>query len=356
MRRPSTSQLRAWHESNHEHYDALGRVVVSSLKSLIAAASIPFLSVSYRVKSAESFVKKAKKKKYADPIKECTDVLGVRVITYIESDVNKVSEILRSSFLVDQANSLDKSALLEVDRIGYRSVHFIASLGDVRSALPEFARFKATPFEVQIRTVLQHAWAEIEHDRNYKLPTALPPELERRLFLIAGVLELADREFNGLATDIDAYTKSVSTRTTGGDLDIEINTPSLRVYCDRMRAKFARTKIHSVEVSTYDDLVKELHEFGLLKLRDVESMITPAFLQAYDRADNKTNDLGILRDAMMYSDIERYFADAWKRRWASIEPEDLAPLADKYGKRARELMTSHRVDIERLEDIDLLED
>ena len=82
--------------------------------------------------------------------------------------------MITGSFNIDEKNSLDKKILLASDQIGYRSVHFVCDLGAQRSGLPEFKDLGGLKFEIQVRTVLQHAWAELAHDRNYKFSGTLP--------------------------------------------------------------------------------------------------------------------------------------------------------------------------------------
>jgi len=79
----------------------------------------------------------------------------------------------------------------------------------IEKKLPEYTACKDCVFEIQIRTILQHTWAEIEHDKNYKYSGVLPDEIERRLNLLSAVLESADNEFNTISQEIDNYTKSV---------------------------------------------------------------------------------------------------------------------------------------------------
>jgi ppGpp synthetase/RelA/SpoT-type nucleotidyltranferase len=62
----------------------------------------------------------------------------------------------------------DKSRNLGTNRIGYRTIHLVVSLSNTRTILPEYSEFDDLKFEIQLRTILEHAWAEIEHDRNYK--------------------------------------------------------------------------------------------------------------------------------------------------------------------------------------------
>ncbi|MDO5684258.1 MAG: hypothetical protein Q4G46_15720, partial [Propionibacteriaceae bacterium] len=73
-----------------------------------------------------------------------------------------------------------------------------------------------TCFSVQLRTVLQHAWAEFEHDVRYKgtIPPEQVPDLDRRFTLAAGLLELADSEFTTIRDRLQA---GLSGGTVAGD-------------------------------------------------------------------------------------------------------------------------------------------
>ncbi len=62
----------------------------------------------------------------------------------------------------------------------------VAEIKDDRIILPEYQKFKDKKFEIQIRTILQHAWAEIEHDRDYKFTGELPINIKRRFRILAG--------------------------------------------------------------------------------------------------------------------------------------------------------------------------
>ena len=122
---------------------------------------------------------------------EITDLASVRVITYYATDVDKVSEILESEFDVDKEHSIDKRTSLETDRFGYCSVHHVVSMSPSRLALRECYAYAGMKREIQIRTALQHAWAEIEHDIGYKSEITIPKEMRRSSSRIAGLLEIA---------------------------------------------------------------------------------------------------------------------------------------------------------------------
>src|SRR5262249_23720633 len=153
---------------------------------------IAFLNVTSRVKDLQSTLEKIGRKAYTNPKIQLTDLSGIRVVTYLEGDVAQVSKIVRSLFEIDEGNSLDRAAILGSDRIGYRSTHFVCTLGKARATLPENESIGELKFEVQVRTVLQHAWAELAHDRSFKFGAVLPQKIARKLNLHSGLLEIVD--------------------------------------------------------------------------------------------------------------------------------------------------------------------
>jgi ppGpp synthetase/RelA/SpoT-type nucleotidyltranferase len=118
--------------------------------------------------------------------------------------------MVEREFVVDRTNSVDKRTLLDPDRFGYQSLHYVAALSVARTGLAEYGRFTGLRVEIQIRSTLQHAWAEIEHDLGYKSAAGVPRDIRRRFSRIAGLLELADEEFSVIRRDLDAYTSEQS--------------------------------------------------------------------------------------------------------------------------------------------------
>ena len=111
---------------------------------------------------------------------------------------------------IDEAPSEDKAEDLGADRMGYRAVHLVGTIRSDRVMSLEWTSFRDLLFEVQVTTVLQHGWAEFEHDRGYKfIGGELRLDLKRRLRLVAAMLESADLEIDRLAVEIEAYERSV---------------------------------------------------------------------------------------------------------------------------------------------------
>lgn len=164
--------------------------------------------IAARAKTASSLDGKIRRKNYSDPQNQITDLLGARIITYYGEQVDNIVQRLRRLMVVDEKNSLDKRSILEKEEnFGYRSVHLVGKF------TTEVARANSPLhnqiFEVQIRSVLDHAWAEIEHEVVYKAGVKYPPAIRRRFAAVAGTFEILEREFLQLreasAELIDGY-------------------------------------------------------------------------------------------------------------------------------------------------------
>ncbi|MFW6251845.1 MAG: GTP pyrophosphokinase [Halanaerobium sp.] len=203
--RKKVNQAVQWYSKNRNKYADLRSEVEIILREALNENEIVFHSIESRVKSIESFREKAARGKYSDPVNEITDLTGIRIITLFEKEIHQISDIIKNLFKIDYRRSEDKSDLLEADKMGYKSIHYIAELSADKIERTELEKFSGLKFEIQIRSILQHAWAEIEHDRNYKFKGELPKNLQRRFYALAGMLEIADREFNKLSEEVEKY-------------------------------------------------------------------------------------------------------------------------------------------------------
>ena len=327
----NSTDITTWYKKSRGSYVKLTKTVQNTVENLINAEDIDYLAINSRTKSIDSLKEKVERKGYNNP-DEISDLSGIRIITFIESDVSKVSDLVKKAFSVHPDKSLDKSEELDADRVGYRSVHFVCDLGNDRLKLPEFSAFKDQLFEIQIRTALQHAWAEIEHDRNYKFSGTLPKPIKRRLYLLAGMLEMIDREFVNLSIEVDNYSEEVTNKTQSGDLDIEINVTSLRSYLQEITNKLEKTVIKQSKTPAYDVAIKELTSFGLTSLKDLNTIFNDAYFEALDKNVPSSTELGLFRKAMMFLDIDRFFEEIWQERWREMRRATIRLLESKYGK------------------------
>lgn len=207
-------------------FEALSERIENLSRELIASSGIAPFKIESRTKSVESFEDKVRRKNKYNDLNEVTDLAGIRIITFLESDVDKIAELIKAEFIVDKINSIDKRDL-EINEFGYRSLHMVVSLNGRRERLHEYKRFKGLKFEIQIRSILQHAWAEIEHDIGYKGKTALPKSLRRSFNRLAALLESADIEFDRLKRSLDEYEEKIADEIKEKPDEVELNKPSL---------------------------------------------------------------------------------------------------------------------------------
>ncbi len=252
-------------------------VAVQLVTEILDDAGINYLSITGRAKSVASFAGKSVLRagdgpRYTDPLSEMADQVGVRVVTYLQSDVVAVVDLLASQFqvLADRDKGQETASR---GRWGYASRHLDLALDPGDELEAGHAPLRGQQFEVQIRTVLQHAWAEFEHDIRYKgtIPDEHAPDLDRRLTLAAGLLELADREFSTIRDRLQS--EMAVGPAVPPETDLRIGARDLATYLVGRYADAGWSKTdHYVWISGL------LHELGIISpdqlaavLREVDS-------------------------------------------------------------------------------------
>lgn len=299
-----------WYIQNRPIYKRLATKVESLLIEVFDMDNISYHIVNSRTKDIKSVKNKALSDKYDDPINQIQDYVGIRIITYVEDEVEQVCKVIEKIFDIDIDNSSNKSDDLGIDKVGYKSVHYIASLKNDRLKLPEYKQYEGKCFEIQVRTILQHAWAEIEHDRNYKFSGKLPDKISRRFKILSGVLEMSDREFNSISNDIDAISSSVIQATKSGELDIPLSSTSLVQF---LSSKFQELVSLTGEIvpGHSEGIIDELNKYGIHTLADL-SEIMPKDIEEFYIAvflDSATVG-GMMRSLMILTDYHKYFTEA----------------------------------------------
>jgi putative GTP pyrophosphokinase len=327
---------------NRKHFEKVQEAGSSIIKHHLEEGKIPYSEIRSRVKETRSAVDKQKSKKYETPMREMTDLVAFRVIVYLESDVAKVEEILRSTFEIDEDNCIDKRKK-SVDQVGYRSLHLVCSLGDDRKSIPEYSALCNTKFEIQIRTALENAWAEIEHKQNYKGENALPERLQRRLMIVAGALELVDTEFSNIVSEAIRYTQKI-TDSTESVLGDKISTTSAEAFLEKI-AEETKMPYSPVKASLQNTLIGELVEFGVETNKDLKNLIEETKDKVLQNEDELTL-LGFYRDAMMAQDLEKYLTNSYGKSFTFLLDE-INYLEKICGyKNVRVTLEKHEVDID----------
>jgi putative GTP pyrophosphokinase len=159
-------------------------------------------------------------------------------------------------------------------------------------------------FEIQLRTVLQHAWAELAHDRSFKFSPGLPQNIQRKLNLYSGMLEVVDSAFDSIAKDIEDYKHNLSMLSPSEIEEEELNRLSLDKIIQEVVNK---NELKIKDTKTDGIILNELRRFGILKINDLSKILTDEFFLDYKKFASPTTVIGFLRDLMMFADIDKYF-------------------------------------------------
>lgn len=248
-------------------------ILVRSLKH----AEVLVHSIESRAKEIDSFGKKAaspdpedpERPKYENPLRDITDLAAARVITFFLLSLKEVDDVIKKEFEIIERNDRGGETSGEA-RLGYQSIHYLVKLKENRLALPEYARFRGLVAELQVRTILQHAWAEIEHEIQYKAVDVLPKEISRRFLALAGMLEIGDREFQALADAHQELQEDARKRIAAGDLDnLELTSDSLQALLDKKYGEDGRMREWSYSFAT-----RLLQRLGFTNIKQVDHALS----------------------------------------------------------------------------------
>lgn len=200
-------QVSIYSKDEFPVYDLYAKVLTDIL-TRAAKLYAPLAIIQARPKSVSSFAEKAARKafKYDDPVHQITDLCGARVITHTQEQVDGICAFIRENFRIDEANSLDVRMRLSQAEFGYLSVHYIVQFdGEEILGVPIPKEIGDRKAEIQVRTLLQHAWADVTHDRLYKSGFDVPQRFMRQAAMLAAAMESADGSFANFSNEIDAY-------------------------------------------------------------------------------------------------------------------------------------------------------
>jgi ppGpp synthetase/RelA/SpoT-type nucleotidyltranferase len=266
--------LRIEHSAACQKYENLAKNLQQALKTFLNDAGIDVLDVYYRIKKFDSFWEKIQRKGYEDPFQQTEDICGLRIICYYLSDLDKISSLINSEF--DVIESVDKAELLEPDRFGYRTHHFIVTVKKEWLNAPNYRGLDALKAEIQVRTILMHAWADIEHKLAYKKQEHVPYELRRRLSRLSAKFEEDDEQLDTFQKEREEYKESLVSDEVkqSGRFDVtqKLNIDSLQAFLDFYfpdRAKSIKSTSELLdEIMEYGISIKDLVE-GYERVRDV---------------------------------------------------------------------------------------
>lgn len=298
MLSPHTVDLLNAYNAHLPQLEQLAEQVSSMLLKALREQNIQLNTFERRVKTEDSLTGKLEKKgnKYRT-IYDITDLVGIRAVTYYTDDVDKVAAIAKQIFDIDWKNSVDKRKH-QLDSFGYLSLHYICYLKE--------GPLRDIPFEIQMRTALQHVWSAIEHDIGYKGTVKLPPEFVRQFSRLAGMLEMADDEFSRLRTAMSEYRRQVHSLVKSGQFnEVSLSTESFRQFLelrpfDRLNQRIAAVNQAEIFPAPMMNFLPILETFRFKDLGDVQQFIDENSEDAYQLALSQlaVTDLDILSESI----------------------------------------------------------
>ena len=284
-------------------YKLLQQVVMEKMQELVEHSGLELNSMESRIKGEASLAGKLERKgaKYKT-ITDITDIFGARIIAFYNEDVDRIASIAEALFDVDWPNSVDKRKMHQVTSFGYNSLHYICRVPKSLYFNPDYPQLNEIPFELQMRTALQHVWSAIQHDIGYKTEIETPDEYHRDLGRLAGMLELADNEFSRIRASIADYRRRAQALVEKGHInEVALDGDTFRSYLEmrpfdklnKQIASITQAELQEMSAVRYLSVLKSL---GMLTLGDVERMVKDNYDDAYQLALSQlgSTDIDIL--------------------------------------------------------------
>ena len=280
----TAEEIMNQYDDEHKNFEKVLEIASKILNSKLKDSNIFMVGITSRIKQKTSLQGKLFRKsgKYSS-LYDITDILGMRLISYYSDDIAKIADIVESSFIVDYDNSVNKADELDVKSFGYVSVHYIVSL-KIEDSNDE--HLSSLRFEIQLRSGLQHIWADINHDMEYKNTFGVPKNIVRRFSRIAGLLEIADDEFISLRKEMNDYVMNTRQNLSDGKIEnIVINDITLDEYMNHSKkmnsfletlshkACLKNSEIAKISPSPY---VSQLNFLGITLLEQIDLLIDRA--------------------------------------------------------------------------------
>ena len=267
------------YRERQQEFEQIKNVVIDTLRQRLDNNHIVVAGLEGRVKTEKSLTGKLELKGYKYRIlDDITDIIGVRIITFFSDEVDVISALVERIFEIDWENSVDKRKMLEIDRFGYMSLHYICRIPASLCTDPTIPQLNTTRFELQIRSALQHVWANMQHDTGYKSDVEVPVEHQRSLNRLAGILELADEQFSRIRKEINDYRRNVQSLVANGNFnEVPLNGDTFRSYCEHKPFKRLADKIATInQAELYEDSLMPYYNvlvhMGMKTIGDVERM------------------------------------------------------------------------------------
>jgi len=255
---PNQSRLRAEYEKFTENRNLIIDDLIEQITNILSAIDSA-VSVKGRIKSFSSYYSKYLSIfKTGQIIPIITDIMGLRIVCPFIQDIKAIVKLISKNFKVTEN---EKKGQFTYNEFGYESTHLLINIPD--ELLEKYGFSGIDIVEVQIRTILQDAWAEVEHELVYKAEFNPVDSVKRKLAAVNASLSLADIIFKEIREHQSVYSAQMGTRRKSFYQKVEEATDNLLFLEDPSDNISTITELPEMEqdIPILDDLTGENPSF-----------------------------------------------------------------------------------------------
>lgn len=262
-------------------YEEFAESLVRDLKEVLKYPDLNIQLINKRLKDPTSLILKFQSKEKYKSLNDITDIVGIRVVTTYLSEVPYICRQIEKKFNIDKENT-NKNEPENESEFGYSSIHYIVKGAKGDNFLSKNEKFSGLIAEIQVRTLLQHAWAETSHKIDYKSEKSVSKKHKRKLFRISALLELADQEFYYLRKGTVKSQKEIIPPGLNDYRDLPINEENLLAFIlesdicnilDKKIADFSNNNIHFNRESIIDKNLNHVKNLGLKSIGELNKTL-----------------------------------------------------------------------------------
>lgn len=301
-------------------YERLAAHLKRELEGVAKDSGVKTHSVVTRVKERQSFLQKIQRKMYADPFGLTPDLVGARVVCLFVEDLPELDRIIRRKFIVVEREDKTKSAAS--NSFDYMSVHYVCFLRP-KPQHDDLEDLIDIQFEIQCRTILMDAWANVSHYLAYKGSASVPEEVRRDLNALSALFHIADKQFQQIYGSVTA-SEAAAIKSGISHLDeLSLNRTTLKAL---LREMFPMREPSSD--ADYSEFVEQLNACECTGLADLKRLVYTGLAQAEDSEresppgdpvtlrQTRYTDVGIARTAL--SQVDKRFRE-WIEKNLTID-------------------------------------
>lgn len=314
------TEFKEWYFDNSKVFNLTKDMYQSLITSLLFDGNdISNPQIEGRVKDRKSCIDKFERKYLdefesnisIDDIKEkITDFVGIRIICYYEDEIEKIEKVIRANFdVIDKTDKTQK--LKDSNTFGYKGIHLDVRLSKERLNLDEYKKVSKFSVEIQIRTIIQHAWSSLDHKIIYKNERS--PEITRAAERLAALFEIADSEFLRLRNETQKQEKLSEEKIKASEDKSEKSSEiiSLMTFKSFLNLKFQKYNFYEYRTNAIlQEILRCNSTFSISQLTDsFESNIKD--VEKYKHDNEKIlsmNPYTILRHILYAHDNETFSA------------------------------------------------